>query len=197
MKNIAAVVVVYILLSVQISSQSPSTTVEVKWYTVEEAFELTRKNPKKIFIDFYTTWCGWCKVMDRNTFSHPTIISMLNSDFYPVKFNAESTKDITIGGRTFKGQRIETTPEGLKRKLPNEFAYAYMQGKMSFPTTSYLDERFALLSSVPGYQNPDNLEVILAFFATNAYKSQQWGDFSKKYREEKAAKKTEEEKTAE
>ncbi|HRG07218.1 MAG TPA: DUF255 domain-containing protein, partial [Cyclobacteriaceae bacterium] len=43
----------------------------VKWITFEEAVEKSKTEKRKIFIDVYTDWCGWCKVMDKNTFTDP------------------------------------------------------------------------------------------------------------------------------
>ena len=46
--------------------QDAATT--VNWLTFEEAVERSKTEKRKIFIDVYTDWCGWCKVMDKNTF---------------------------------------------------------------------------------------------------------------------------------
>jgi uncharacterized protein YyaL (SSP411 family) len=45
----------------------------VNWVTFEQAVELSKKDKRKVFIDVYTDWCGWCKVMDKNTFSDPKV----------------------------------------------------------------------------------------------------------------------------
>ena len=37
---------------------------EINWMTIEEAEVAVKKEPKKIFIDVYTDWCGYCKKMD-------------------------------------------------------------------------------------------------------------------------------------
>jgi uncharacterized protein YyaL (SSP411 family) len=73
---------------------APANTAVVKWMTFEQAVEKSKIQKKKIFIDVFTDWCGWCKVMDKNTFSEAQVAKILNEDFYPVKFNAEQREDI-------------------------------------------------------------------------------------------------------
>lgn len=163
------------ILSIGYSAHSQKNeSAKIKWYTFEEAVELNTKAPKKIFIDVYTDWCSWCKVMDQKTFSHPTIASYLNEHFYPVKFNAESVEPVTFAGRVFnKGQ-------GGGRS-PHELAVALLQGKMSYPSIAYLNEENQLLTSVPGYVGPEQIEPILAFFAEDHYKTESWEDFQKRF----------------
>ena len=64
--------------------------------SIEKAYELslTEENPKKIFIDVYTDWCGWCKRMDNTTFKDSVMVKFLNDNFYCVKLNAEQKEDI-------------------------------------------------------------------------------------------------------
>ena len=75
---------------------------EVKWMTFEEAVEKSKTEKRKIFVDVYTDWCGWCKVMDKNTFNEAKIAKILNEEFYAVKLNAEQRADIVFNGNTFK-----------------------------------------------------------------------------------------------
>ena len=83
--------IILILLLIAFSS---SYAQKVKWYSFEEAVELNKTKPKKILVDVYTDWCGWCKKMDQNTFSHPVIAEYINKNFYAVKFDAESKEAI-------------------------------------------------------------------------------------------------------
>lgn len=147
---------------------------EVKWYTFEEAVELNKTNPKKIFIDVYTDWCSWCKVMDKKTFSHPTIAAYLNKYFYPVKFNAESKAPITFQGILFENN-------GSGNRSPHELAAALLQGKMSYPSVAYMDEENKLLTAVPGYYPPEQMEPILKYFGGNHYKTTPWEEYSKAF----------------
>ena len=71
---------------------SPTKGAEIQWLTMEEAYEKTQKEPKKILVDVYTDWCGWCKVMDRGTFRDEKVVAYVNEHYYAVKFDAEQTK---------------------------------------------------------------------------------------------------------
>ena len=54
----------------------------VNWITFDEAYIKCKKNPRPIMIDIYTTWCGPCKMMSKQTFNHPTIAKYINDNFY-------------------------------------------------------------------------------------------------------------------
>jgi thioredoxin-related protein len=126
---------------------------KVKWMTIEEAFAAMQKKPKKVFIDVYTDWCGWCKVMDRNTFTNPAIADYLNENYYSVKLNAEGKEDITLGARTYK----------MVGNV-NELAATLLKGQMSYPTTVYLNEKMEVIQPVPGYQEPRAFHQIITYF---------------------------------
>ena len=77
---------------------------EVKWLSWNEAAELaaTEKNPKKIFVDIYTDWCGWCKKMDKDTFQNAEVAAYMAKNFYMVKLDGEGKEDIEFKGKVFK-----------------------------------------------------------------------------------------------
>lgn len=147
-----------------------SQQVELKWYSLKEAMELSKKNPKKIFIDMYTDWCGWCKKMDAETFNNPAISKYLSDNFYLVKFNAE-TRDTIV----FKEKKYVNNSTG--NRPPHELAVELLSGKMSYPTIVYLDENLNPLSAVPGYMTPSDIEPVLIFFARDIYKAAPFNEF--------------------
>ena len=54
---------------------------EINWMTMNEALEAQKENPKKIFMDVYTDWCGPCKLLDKNTFSNKQVAQYVNKHF--------------------------------------------------------------------------------------------------------------------
>ena len=146
---------------------------EVKWVKMENLDELLRTNPKPVFIDAYTDWCGWCKKMDKDTFMNPGIAKYLNELFHPVKFNAESKDPITFLNREF----INDGKAGRAHQL----AVALLQGQMQYPTVVFLNEKGELLGPLPGYKLPDQLEPYLVFIGEKKYETTKWEDFMKTF----------------
>lgn len=145
---------------------------EVKWLSWDEAAKLaeTEKNPKKIFIDVYTDWCGWCKKMDKDTFQNAKVAEYMSKNYYMVKLDGEGKEPIVFRGKTFK-----FVPSG--RNGYHEFAAALMQGKMSYPTTIFLDEKMNMLSPVPGYQKPEPFLKIAKYFGEDIHKEKDWNTY--------------------
>lgn len=144
----------------------------IKWYTFEEAVALSQKAPKKIFIDVYTDWCGWCKRMDKDTFNDPTIAAYMNKNYYAVKLNAEQRAAINFNGRAFQYKN---------EYKANELALSLLQGKMSYPSGVFLDEKFGLLTVVQGYQDANGFDPIIKYFAENIYLKKTWDEYQRGY----------------
>lgn len=165
------------------TSKRPVTVVTeepVRWMSFEEAVEKSKTERKKIFIDVYTDWCGWCKVMDRNTFNDPEVAKILNDKFYPVKLNAEQRADINFDGHTFKF--IESGSSGY-----HELAAALLGNKLSFPTVVFLTEDFKMIQPLAGYVKADEFHKIIKFIGYDYFKSKSWDDFQKSYKSPYAA----------
>ncbi len=55
-----------------------------------KVMSIASKEKKLIFVDAYTDWCSWCKVMDKETFSDSAIAKFMNEKFVSVKYEMET-----------------------------------------------------------------------------------------------------------
>jgi thioredoxin-related protein len=135
---------------------------EIHWMNIDEVQVAMKKQPKMVWIDVYTDWCGWCKRMDKTTFSNPNVIKYMNEHFYAVKLDAEQKTEIRFMGKMYpfvEGQRA------------NAFATQLLQGQMSYPTSVFMEANFQNPMPIPGYQDVKNIEMILKYLAEGLYKN--------------------------
>lgn len=151
------------LLALVIATSPFAKAQEINWLSWNEAMELRKTEPKKVFIDVYTDWCGWCKKMDASTFKDPAVVEYMNKNFYCIKLDAERTDTITFNGMTF----VSTNP-GQKRAV-HTLAYSLLDGKMSYPSYVILDENMVRLNIIAGYKSVEPLMAQLLFFGTNTH----------------------------
>jgi thioredoxin-related protein len=152
---------------------SGSDDKEIHWVNFDEAVALNNKHPKKILIDIYTPWCGWCKKMDADTYTDPAIINYINKYFYAVRLDAETADTFHFNGHKFYNPKPHT------RGYTNELASSLMDGKLAYPTTVYMDEKFNRLTYLQSYASVNDLKPILKYFAENKYKNMSFDDFKK------------------
>jgi thioredoxin-related protein len=143
--------------------KTASSKKEVEWLTIQEAYKRTQKEPRKTIVDVYTAWCGWCKVMDRETYTNPELVDYLNKNFYMVKLDAEAKQDIIIGNTKY----IYDANSGA-----NQAAVALLQGKMSYPTTVFLDAQYNMIQPLPGYLNAKAFHEIVTYLGGDYNKNE-------------------------
>lgn len=147
---------------------------KVNWISIEEAEKLNKEQPKKIMIDVYTDWCGWCKKMDKETFTNPVIAELINEHYYAVKLDGEGKEEITFNGTTYK-----FVSQGARGY--HELAAGLLNGKLSYPSIAYLNEELQLLGAVPGYMTPVRIEPLLNYIAENKFTSISLEDYQKTF----------------
>lgn len=145
-----------------INAETPESP--VKWMTMEEAQQRFADEARMIFVDVYTDWCGWCRRLDSETFSHPVIAEILNTHFYPVKLNAEQHEPIVFQDVTYENENIG------QRRPTHSFAVALLQGRLSYPTVAFFDDSMQLITTIPGFRPPGSMEALLMFFVEEVYK---------------------------
>ena len=154
------------------TTEAAIDTSEIKWMTIDEVQVAMKKEPRKVFMDVYTDWCGWCKVMDKKTFTNKELIKYLNTKFYSVKLNAEHKDEIRFMGKMYKLSSDNRT---------HELAVELLKGYMSYPSTIVMEENFQNPQAIQGFQEASFFEVVLKYLGENIYKTQGFEDFKKEY----------------
>lgn len=88
----------------EISSEPIST--ELKWYRFDEGYKKAVAENKIILVDAYTDWCGWCKVMDKKTYTDANVIAKLNQSFVCVKLNPELDETFAFADKKMKSAEL-------------------------------------------------------------------------------------------
>lgn len=164
-------VVMVVLATVQL----PAHDGLVNWLSFEEAVVASATKPKPILIDVYTEWCGWCKRMDKTTYSDSAIAAYINEHFWPVKLDAER-KDTVV----FQGKPFVYVPE----RRAHELALALLSERMSYPTTVFLRPDWSMLQPVPGYLDVNTMPPIIAYIAGGAMeRGEEWETFKREFKQ--------------
>lgn len=145
----------------------------IQWLTIEEAYAKIQKEPRKVLIDVYTDWCGWCKVMDRETFKDKAVTDYINKKYYAVKLDAEQKGTIKLGDKEFK--YLAQGGRGI-----NEIALALTNNQPSYPTTVFLDDQFNMIQPLPGYLKAKEFHQIITFFGEDYHKKQDFESYKAK-----------------
>lgn len=62
----------------------------------EDILIMAKNQNKPIFVDAYTTWCGPCKIMDRDVFTEENVVEYFNEKYINVKMDMEKGEGITL-----------------------------------------------------------------------------------------------------
>lgn len=131
----------------------------IQWVKLNDVEAKMKKEKKPIIMDVYTVWCGPCKMLDRNTFTNPEIISIFNDKFHPVKFNAEGPDEVNFGGKVYSNPGYK--PERAKTRN-GKHQYAATLAVRGYPSLVVMDENYKIIEKIAGYRTPDQLKTALA-----------------------------------
>jgi uncharacterized protein YyaL (SSP411 family) len=172
MKKITCYIILVLTVIIAGSFMVSPTENKVHWLTVAEAQAAYQNNPKPFLIDVYTSWCTWCKVMEKETYTNDSVINYINANYYAVRLDAETKDSIE-----WRGYKFGYKPE----YKANGFAAYLLNGQMSFPTTVFIANITAQPAPLAGYLKPSELEPPLTFFGSGAYKTLPFVDYMKTF----------------
>ena len=135
----------------------------LKWTSFNAGLAEAKKNDKKILVDFYTDWCGWCKRLDKDTYGNDKVAGYLKDKYVAIKVNAES-------GDTVR----------YKNKVYSQSQLAQSFGVSGYPTIVFFDSNGDVINSLPGYLPPERFLPVIQFIGENQYKKMSWEEYQKK-----------------
>jgi len=147
------------LLALIFSSQA----VYSQQLSFDDALKTAKKVHKKVIVDIYTDWCGWCKKMDREAYSDEGIKKIIEDDFIYVKLNAEGNGVNKYNGKSYTDGELAE--------------YFQVTG---YPTTVFLDIKGKVIefnynkyrmNNLPGYYETNEFRKILEYIRDDKYKN--------------------------
>ena len=134
----------------------------VAWRAWNDGLAAAAGSGKPVIVDVYTDWCGWCKRMDRDTYSRAEVSEYLNRHFVVVRLNAESNERVSYGGRALTA-----------RSLAGGFQVT------GYPTTIFLRASGEHMVNVPGYLPPDKFMKLVRYIGDGAMdRGIKWEEYS-------------------
>ena len=113
------------------NTKEEATGIVFSSMSLDEAKLLAKKEGKSIFIDVYTSWCGPCKMMSRNTFTDEKVGEVFNEKYINLKLDAEKSEDGKFVARSYRVS--------------------------AYPTLLFIDSKGKLIRSFIGYRDASGL----------------------------------------
>jgi thioredoxin-related protein len=123
----------------------------VEWKTFDKGLKDAQTSRKYSFVDVYTQWCGYCKLLEKNTLTHKAVQAELGKNFVSIKLDAESDEEIVWQGKKMS-----------KREL------AARWGVEGFPTMLFLNSKGEIIGSFPSYAEADLMINLLKYISSGA-----------------------------
>jgi uncharacterized protein YyaL (SSP411 family) len=134
------------------STPGAKTAEKLDWLAFDAATEQAQKQNKHLIVDVYTSWCGWCKVMERQTYGDPEVAAYLKAHFVLAKVNGESSSMLH-----WKGQAL------------SERAFARAVGVTGYPSTFFMKPDAELLGGVSGFIKSPDFMIYAQYISTRWY----------------------------
>ena len=134
------------------SGEAPKPAEKLEWLAFDAATARAKDQKKHVIVDIYTTWCGWCRVMEQQTYGDPQVAAYLRDNFVLAKVNGESSAKLKWRGREL-----------------TERQFARTVGVTGYPATYFLKPYAELLGGMGGFLRPTEFMVYASYVSTRWY----------------------------
>lgn len=133
--------------------ESTEKPTEIVWRSYEDGLKFAQDRDKQVFIEFSTAWCGYCKKMDRETFTDKRVINYINENLVAVRVDADSRREFEIDG-------FKTTERNISKEV---------YGVRGYPTFWFLESDGSKIGSQSGYQPATGFLTLLEYVIDRKY----------------------------
>jgi len=138
-------------------------TTQVTWYRYDEGLKLAKATGKHILVNFTTTWCGYCKKMDKETFHASDAVRLINEGFVAIKVDGDSPNELNIDG-------YKITEKNLAR---SEYRVS------GYPTFWILKANADRVGDIRGYKPKEQFMDMLAYIKDGVYEKMKFDEYMK------------------
>jgi thioredoxin-related protein len=124
---------------------------ELAWKSFDKGLKDAAAAKKYAFVDVYTDWCGYCKMLESTTLKAKPVLAELEKNFVSIKFNAESDDQVTWKG---------------KKTAMRDLAMSW--GVEGFPTLLFLNPKGEIIGSFASYAEADMMINLLKYISSGA-----------------------------
>jgi thioredoxin-related protein/TolA-binding protein len=122
---------------------------EVEWRTdYRKARQEAAEKDRPLVVDVGTEQCYWCKQLDQRTFQDPSIITLMNERFIPLRVNAQLTPELA------QALRIQSYPTIVFANAEGKIL-GYQEGFVEAPRMKELLQKTITLVSTPEWMQVD------------------------------------------
>src|SRR6185295_13165570 len=142
------------------AGEAPKVGEKLEWLAFDAATARAKDQKKHVIVDIYTTWCGWCRIMEQQTYGDPEVAAYLRDNFVLAKVNGESSAKLKWRGK-------ELTEKQFARTV----------GVTGYPATYFLKPDAELLGGMGGFLRPTEFMVYARFVGSRWYEKGKFNDY--------------------
>jgi len=140
LKTLFIFIMLLVLMVISQLSWATAGTAGISWHPYEEGMALGKSQEKKVFINFYATWCTYCRKMDTTTFKDAAVIAYLNRNFISIKVDVDKQRSVAA--------QYNISP---------------------LPDVWFISEKGEAIGNKPGYIPAKEMLPVLKFIQTDGY----------------------------
>lgn len=148
-------------------SKEKEKNTDLIWYRYDLGLKKAEKGKKHLLLYFYTKYCGYCRKMEKNTFSDQRVKEILNDNYVSVRVDAGSRNKVK-----FDGSQITERELALKYRV------------RGYPSNWFLKPDGEKIAPVIGYIDPKKFLYILEYVKDDTYEKMSFSEYMKRKKRE-------------